>query len=323
MSASSPNAAGLPRVMTAVRVHRFGGPEAIAVEEVARPEPGTGEVLVRVAAAGVGPWDGWIRAGKSVLPQPLPLTLGSDLSGTVAAVGPGVTGFAPGDAVFGVTNPRFTGAYADYAIAASGMIARRPARAGDVEAAALPVVAVTAWQALFEQARTGPGQSVLVLGGAGSVGAPAVQMAHRAGARVIATASAGDLAFVRGLGADEAVDRREPLAGRVAPVDTVIDLVGGMAQAEAFGVLRPGGRLVSAVSQPDQAEAARRGVTAGFFLVQVTTAHLERIAALVEAGELATRVGTVLPLAEARVAHEMLDGTRPHAPGKIVLRADG
>ncbi|WP_395672497.1 NADP-dependent oxidoreductase [Inquilinus sp.] len=323
MSASSLNTAGLPHVMTAARVHRFGGPEAIAVEEVARPEPGAGEVLVRVAAAGVGPWDGWIRAGKSVLPQPLPLTLGSDLSGTVAVVGPGVAGFAPGDAVFGVTNPRFTGAYADYAIAAAGMIARRPARAGDVEAAALPVVAVTAWQALFEQARTGPGQSVLVLGGAGSVGAPAVQMAHRAGARVIATASAGDLAFVRGLGADDAVDRKDPLAGRVPPVDTVIDLVGGMAQAEAFGVLKPGGRLVSAVSQPDQAEAARRGVTAGFFLVQVRTEHLERIAALVDAGDLVTRVGTVLTLAEARTAHEMLDGTRPHPPGKIVLRVEG
>jgi len=310
----------LPRTIKAARVHHFGPPEAIVLEDIDRPEPGEGEVLVRVAAAGVGPWDAWIRAGKSVLPQPLPLTLGSDLSGTIAAIGPGVTGFAPGDDVFGVTNTRFTDAYAEYAIAVAGMIARKPARIGHVDAASLPVVAVTAWQALFGQARIGREQSVLVLGGAGSVGACAVQIARRAGARVIATASAGDLDYVRSLGADEAVDRHERLEDRVGPVDAVVDLVGGEAQAASLAVLKRGGVLVSAVSEPDQAEAARRGVKAGFFLVQVNTADLERIAAMVEAGELVTRIGTVLPLAEARTAHEMLDGARPHPSGKIVLR---
>jgi NADPH:quinone reductase-like Zn-dependent oxidoreductase len=317
-STTSPSS--LPRTVKAARVYRFGPPEAIVLEDIDRPEPGEGQVLIRVAAAGVGPWDGWIRAGKSVLPQPLPLTLGSDLSGTVAAVGPGVTGFAPGDEVFGVTNVRFTDAYAEYAIAAAGMIARKPARIGHVDAASLPVVAVTAWQALFGQARIGRGQTVLVLGGAGNVGAYAVQIAHRAGARVIATASAGDLDYVRSLGADEAVDRKERLEDRVTAVDAVVDLVGGDAQAGSFAVLKRGGVLASAVSQPDQGEAARRGVTAGFFLVQVNTADLERIAAMVDAGELLTRIGTVLPLAEARTAHEMLDGTRPHPGGKIVLR---
>ena len=272
-------------LMKASRVHQFGSPEVIAFEDVERPEPGEGEVLVRVAAAGVGPWDGWIRAGKSVLPQPLPLTLGSDLSGTVEAAGPGATGFAPGDEVFGVTNARFTGAYAEYALASAAMIARKPGRISHVEAASLPVVAVTAWQALFEQTQLGRTQTVLVLGGAGSVGAYAVQIAHRAGARVIATASADDLAYLRSLGADEAVDRKDRLEDRVEPVDAVIDLVGGEAQSRSFAVLKRGGRLVSAVSQPDQQEAARRGVTAGFFLVQVTTAHLERIAAMVDAGE--------------------------------------
>ncbi|MGL4962380.1 MAG: NADP-dependent oxidoreductase [Inquilinus sp.] len=306
--------------MKASRVHRFGSPEVIALEDIERPEPGEGEVLVRVAAAGVGPWDGWIRAGKSVLPQPLPLTLGSDLSGTVEATGPGATGFAPGDEVFGVTNARFTGAYAEYALASAGMIARKPGRIGHVEAASLPVVAVTAWQALFEQAQLGRTQTVLVLGGAGNVGAYAVQIAHRAGARVIATASAGDLAYLRSLGADEAVDRRDRLEDRVEPVDAVIDLVGGEVQTRSFAVLKRGGRLVSAVSQPDQQEAARRGVTAGFFLVQVTTAHLERIAAMVDAGELAMQIGSILPLAAAQAAHEMLEGARPHPRGKIILQ---
>lgn len=307
-------------LMKASRVHRFGSPEVIAFEDVERPEPGEGEVLVRITAAGVGPWDGWIRAGKSVLPQPLPLTLGSDLSGTVEATGPGATGFAPGDEVFGVTNARFTGAYAEYALASAGMIARKPGRIGHVEAASLPVVAVTAWQALFDQARLDRTQTVLVLGGAGNVGAYAVQIAHRAGARVIATASAGDLAYLRSLGADEAVDRKDRLEDRVEPVDVVIDLVGGEVQARSFAVLKRGGRLVSAVSQPDQQEAARRGVTAGFFLVQVTTAHLERIAAMVDAGELATQIGSILPLAAAQAAHEMLEGARPHPRGKIILQ---
>src|SRR6476646_9389787 len=139
----------LPRTMLACRVNAFGPPSAIAFEEIPLPVPGEGEVLVRVRAAGVGPWDGWIRSGRSALPQPLPLTLGSDLAGTLERVGPAITGFAVGDAVFGVTNLRFTGAYAEYAVASAGMIAKKPADLGFVDAASVPVVAVTAWQALF------------------------------------------------------------------------------------------------------------------------------------------------------------------------------
>ena len=150
-----------PLVGKACRVHQFGGPEVIQFEAQAALKPGEGEVLVRVKAAGVGPWDGWIRAGKSALPQPLPLTLGSDLAGAVEAVGSNVALFARGDAVFGVTNPRFTGSYADYAIATAAMIARKPSSISDVDAASVPVVAVTAWQALFEQAAARRGQTVL------------------------------------------------------------------------------------------------------------------------------------------------------------------
>jgi NADPH:quinone reductase-like Zn-dependent oxidoreductase len=307
--------------MKACRVHRFGPPESIVLDDVPIPAPAPGDVLVRVAPAGVGPWDGWIRAGKSVLPQPLPLTLGSDLAGVVETVGPGGAGVAPGDAVFGVTNERFTGAYAEYAIAARGMIAAKPAGLDDVEAAAVPVVAVTAWQMLFERAHVTAGQTVLVHGAGGSVGAPAVQMAHDAGARVVATAGRDDLAYVRELGADVVCDyRADRFEDHARDVDVVLDNVGGETLARSFAVLKRGGTLVSIVAEPDAAEAARRGVQASFLLVGVTTAHLERIAKLIAAGRVRTRIGAVLPLAEARAAHEMLEGTRPRPSGKIVLR---
>jgi NADPH:quinone reductase-like Zn-dependent oxidoreductase len=133
------------------RVHEFGPPEATIFETAPRPDPGPGEVLVRVHAAGVGPWDGWIRAGKSALLQPLPLTLGSDLSGEVAALGSGISGLAVGDQVFGVTNPQFVGAYAEYALASAGMLAKKPSALSYIEAASVPVIAVTAWQGLFKR----------------------------------------------------------------------------------------------------------------------------------------------------------------------------
>src|SRR4051812_4885951 len=193
--------ASVPDRTIAVRVDRFGPPEVITLEAINLPEPAPGEVLVRVAAAGVGPWDAWIRAGKSVLPQPLPLTLGSDLSGTIAACGPGVTAFKAGDAVFGVTNARFTDAQAEYAVARTDMIAPKPASLSDIDAATLPVIAVTAWQALFEQAALTRGQTVLIHGAGGNVGALAVQMARGAGLTVLATASAKDLDYVRCRGA--------------------------------------------------------------------------------------------------------------------------
>ena len=308
------------RTMKAWRVNGFGGTEAMTLEDVPLPQPEAGEVLVKVAAAGVGPWDGWIRSGHSALPQPLPLTLGSDLSGTVAAVGDGVTDFAVGEAVYGVTNPRFIGAYAEYAVAKADMIAGKPESLSHEEAATIPVIAVTAWQALFAQARVGQGQTVLIHGAAGNVGAYAVQFARQSGAKVIATASTADVETVRALGADRVIDYRTArFEDEVSDVDVVVDLVGGETQARSFAVLKAGGMLVSAVSEPDQALAAQHGVKALFFLVEVTTLHLTRIAEMIDAGELQVNVGEVLPLAEARTAHEMLEGIRPHPRGKIVL----
>lgn len=314
------NIEGVPRAAKAARIHRFGAPEVISLEDLVLPAPGEGEVLVRVKAAGVGPWDAWIRAGKSALPQPLPLTLGSDISGVVEAVGPGVTGFTEGDEVFGVTNPQFTGGYADYAVATAAMLVNKPAVLLHIDAASAPVVAVTAWQALFEEARVTSGQSVLVLGAAGNVGAFAVQFAHRAGLQVYGTARTRDLSFVRSLGADAFDGGTSWFEGNLPPIDAVIDLIGGEPQACSFTVLRQGGALISTVAPPDQSIAAERGVRAAFFLVDVTTERLARIAAMIEVGALTTSVGAVLPLAAARVAHEMIEGRQPRPRGKIVLQ---
>ena len=306
--------------MMAWCVHEFGPPDVMKFERILRPVPSRGEVLVKVEAVGVGPWDDWIRAGKSALPQPLPLTPGSDLSGEVVAVGPGVSDLRLGDPVYGVTNSRFTGAYAEYAVASATMVSKKPASLTCIEAASVPVVAVTAWQALFDQAHLKEGETVLVHGAAGNVGVYAIQLARRAGLRTIATAAANDIPFLHGLGVDRAIDyQAQRFEEEVRDADAVIDLVGGDTQERSFQVLRRGGTLVSAVSPPDQHLAESHQVKAAFFLVNVTSQHLAAIARLVDGGELRTRVGTVLPLAEAREAHFMLEGIRPHLNGKIVL----
>ena len=214
--------------MKAIRVHSFGGIDAMALEDVPIPVPGLGQVLVRVSAAGVGPWDAWVRSGHSVLPQPLPLTPGADLSGVVEAIGPDVSAFDVGDAVFGATNPRFTGAYAEFALAEAAMIARKPEVLSHVQAASVPVVGCTAWQMLFEHGDVKPGLRVVVLGGGGNVGSYAVQLAAFVGAQVIATGRAGDLDRIKTLGASEAIGSDEQIPARlVAQADLVIDTVGG------------------------------------------------------------------------------------------------
>ena len=309
--------------MQAIRVHHFGGLEALVAEDVPPPAPGDGEVLLRVKAAGVGPWDAWIRSGRSVLPQPLPLTLGSDVAGLVESIGPGVSQFRAGDAVFGATNRQFTGGYAEYAVASASMLAKMPQRIGFIEAASVPVVACTAWQMVFEYGAVDATKRVLVHGAAGNVGAYAVQMAKPVAQEVVATAYSDDVAYAETLGADRVIDAQTSrFEDVVADVDVVLDTIGGEAQDRSFPILKPGGVLVSAVAAPDQDKADRHGVRALFFLVEVSSQRLERIAALIDAGELTTHVGEVLPLAAARIAHEMLDG-KPHQRGKIVLRVEG
>ena len=300
--------------MRAARIHSFGPPDVVVVEDVPMPLPGPGEVLVRVMAAGVAAWDAIIREGKSkVSPQP-PLTLGSDLSGVVEQVGPGVSDFAPTDEVYGVTNPQFCGAQAEFAVAMAGMIARKPQSLGYVEAASAPVVAVTAWQMLLQYGQATRGQTVMVVGAAGNVGAYAVQMAVDAGIHVVAIAHLADQDLLHSLGVKSIIDLSKPAFEQDLPqVDVILDTVGGSTLQRCVAALRPGGKLVTSVStQPLPAGAI-------FFYAEVTTARLQTLTPLFEASRITARVGSVLPLSEVRQAQGMLAGA-PHKSGKIVLQ---
>ena len=249
----------------------------------------------------------------------LPIILGSDLAGIVDSVGTGVIQFKPGDEVFGVTNKQFCGGYAEYAVASVQMVAARPRSLSFVEAASVPVVAVTAYQMLFDYAQMKAGQAVLIHGAAGNVGAYAVQLAKQAELQVFATAGPADLDYVRGLGAEIVVNyKTAKFEDAVPPVDAVLDTVGGETQDRSFRVLKPGGILVSSVSPPPQSA----GFRSVFLLVDVTATRLDTLARLLDSRKLIPEVGTVLPLEEAQMAHEMLAGA-PHKRGKIVLTMHG
>ncbi len=305
--------------MKAARIHQFGPPEVIVIDEVPRPIPAAGQVLVRVASAGVGPWDALIRQGKSVVNSPLPLTLGSDLSGIIEGLGATVTQFKQGDEVYGVTNPEFIGAYAEFALASSKMVALKPGRLSFTEAASAPVVAVTAWQMLFEYGKVQSGQTVLIQGAGGSVGGYAVQLASQAGLNVFATSSGDDAQYLRSIGATTVIDYERDRFEEVIPmVDIVLDMVGGDTSERSIKLIKPGGILVSVVSEPSLNPDAVPKIRAVFFLAKVTTDRLHLISDLFNQGKLVPRVGTVLPLEQVRTAHEMLGGA-PHKRGKIVL----
>ena len=245
------------------------------------------------------------------------MTLGSDLCGVVESVGAGVSAFKSGDEVYGVTNPQFVGANAEYAAASALMIAPKPRRLNSVEAASVPVVAVTAWQMLFEHARPEAGQTVLILGAAGNVGAYAVQLAANARFHVIAVVGSNDVEYVRTLGATDVIDYRvTDFVEVVRSVDVVIDTVGGDSRERAFGVLKPGGILVTVVST--EFVPTRSDVRSAFFYAEVTTARLSAISELFESGKVIPQVGSVVPLEEVRKAHDMLAGA-PHRRGKIML----
>jgi NADPH:quinone reductase-like Zn-dependent oxidoreductase len=304
--------------MRAARVLRFGPPNVITNDDLPRPEPAPGQLLVRVKAAGVGKWDALIREGKAQL-HPLPLILGSELSGIVEGIGADVSGFKLGDEVYGATNEQFSGAYAEYAVPFAKKMAQKPNTLSFIEAASAPIVTVTAWQMLFDYARVTAGQTVLIHGAAGNVGAYAVQMAKQAGLHVVASAGSADLDYVRGLGAERVVDyKKERFEDSVSGVDVVLDTVGGDTQLRSLRVLKHGGILVSVVSPVPEPIQRRYGVRAAYFYVDVTTARLNKITELFDSRKLVTEVGSVLPLEEARIAHEMLGGA-PHQRGKIVL----
>lgn len=308
--------------MREVRAVAFGGPEVLRLVEAARPEPGAGEVLVRVRAAGVNPADWRIRSGQVPKYGPPPLTLGLDLAGTVVAAGPGAARFAPGDEVFGVTLPP-RGSYAEYAAVPEGQLAAAPRSVDAVGAAALPVAALTAWQSLVNVAQVRAGQRVLVHAAAGGVGHFAVQVAKARGAYVIGTARAAKHAFLRELGADEAVDYTAvDFTAAVREVDVVVDPISGDYGPRSLEVLAPGGVLLDVRGTgPDRSavreQAALRGARLVEFGFTPSGADLASIAELVDQGRLRAVVDQVLPLEEAAKAHELSESGRLR--GKVVL----
>ncbi|MBZ6258411.1 NADP-dependent oxidoreductase [Streptomyces olivaceus] len=310
--------------MRAVSQDVLGGPEVLKEVRVERPVPRPNEVLVRVRAAGVNPTDWKHRADGGFLGEP-PFVLGWDVSGTVESVGIGVAAFRPGDEVFGMLSYPFGhGSHAEYVTAPARTFTHVPAGTDHVRAGALPLVSLTAWQALVERADLQPGQRVLIHAAAGGVGHVAVQIAKARGAHVIGTASTGKHAFLRSLGADEAVDYRETdFTEAVRDVDVVLDTIGGDTSLRSLRVLRPGGVVVSILpvgSDEFFEEAGRLGVRAVRMLVDADRADMREIARLVEAGKLEPTIAKTFPLAEAAGAHAL--GETGRTTGKIVLVVD-
>ena len=314
--------------MRAISMTRPGGPEVLTLIETDRPTPGLAEVLIRVHAASVNPTDWKSRTHgararmKDGGEEAGPTILGYDVSGVVEEAGFGVTLFQPGDEVFGMPMfPRLPGAYAEYVVAPTRHFAKKPAGLTHAEAAALPLVSLTAYQALVDMAKVEPGSRVLIHAAAGGVGHVAVQIAKALGVYVIGTASAGKHEFVRGLGADEVIDyTTTDFADVVRDVDAVVDAVGGDYTARSLPVVRDGGTLISLTQPvPDEtkAAAAKRGITADFMVVEPDHAGMNAIAALVADGKLRAAIDTVLPLADAAKAHELSESGR--TTGKIVL----
>lgn len=308
--------------MKAIRFHEYGGPEVLRYEDAPKPEAGPGEALVRVHAAGINPLDWKIRAGylQAMLAYPLPLILGWDLSGVVEANGPGAARFHPGDEVYSRPDIGRSGAYAEYIAVREEELAAKPKTLDHVHAAAAPLAALTAWQALFEHGGLAAGQSILLHAAAGGVGSFAVQFAHWKGARVIGTASARHHEYLKGLGCDQAIDYTSTrFEDAVRDVDIVLDTQAGETRARSWQVIRKGGILVSILGPaPAPEEAAAHGVRSALFLVRADAAQLMEIAALIDSGQFKVHLEAVFPLAEAARAHELSAGN--HVRGKVVLK---
>lgn len=312
--------------MKAIRVHGRGGADHLVYEDAPQPQPGPGEVLVRVGATAVIAnelhWDLTYQASDGA-PRLAPIP-GRDVSGVVTEAGPGVAGVAVGEAVYVLLAFGRDGAAAEYAIALPSELAPRPRTLDDIQAAAVPLSALTAWQALFVHGGLSSGQTALIHGASGGVGVFATQLARWAGARVLVTASARHADFLRELGANEVIDYATTRFEDVAhDADVVFDTVGGDTLARSWQVVKPGGALVSVVSPPpaDRAErAARSGVRFTWFIVEPSGAQLREIGALIDAGQIRPIVAQTFPLAQARQAFEA--AATGHPRGKVVITVE-
>src|SRR5713101_3480010 len=315
------SASATSQTMKAIRIHNYGGLEVLKYENAPRPEPQAGEVLVRVHAAGVNPIDWNFREGhmKDVWPHRFPLILGWDLSGVVEELGRGVSRFKIGDEVYSLPDPTRNGAYADHIVVRESELALKPNSLHHIRAAAVPLAALTAWQSLFDTAQLQPGQRVLIHAGSAGVGHFAVQLAKWKGAYVFATASTKNQDLLRELGVDEPIDyTQQRFENVVRNVDIVLDTLGDETQERSWSVLKKGGVLVSLVQPPSEEKAKELGVQAAIIGAQPNGAQLAEIAKIIEAGKLAPVIDRILPLSEARRAHELSQSGHTH--GKIALR---
>src|SRR5438477_2288479 len=308
-------------LMKAAALQQYGGPEVLKLQEVPRPEPKDDEVLVRVIAAGVNPVDTYVRQGRlserSLDKQPM--IIGYDIAGVVEKTGARITKFKAGDAVYAYLPIMRGGGYAEFAIAKEGEMSLKPKNIDFEKAAAVPLAATTAGQALIDEAKIDKGQTVLIHGGSGGVGHFAIQIAKARGAKVIATASTSNQDLLRQLGADQAIDyTKTRFEGVVKDVDVVLEATRSDALAHSYGVVKKGGIIVSITGQPDQAELDKHGIRGSSMMAHPDANVLDELGKLIEAKKITPIVSQVFPLSEASKAHQQIE-TR-HTRGKIVLK---
>jgi NADPH:quinone reductase-like Zn-dependent oxidoreductase len=303
--------------MKAIVIKSYGDENVVEYTDVERPEPKASEVLVKVHVAGVNPVDWKIRNGLGErLGLKLPIMLGGEIAGIIEKIGSEVRDFKEGDSVYGIIS---SGGYAEYAIAKVGDIAPKPQSLDFTNAAAVPLGALTAWQAIFDLANLSGGQRILISGASGGVGSVAVQLAKAKGAYVIGLASGRNEEFVRDFGADEFVDyTKQNFEEVVKNVDIVLDAVGGETFGRSFETLKKGGFLVTTVEFPSDEKAQEFGIKAARVFCKPNAKQLAEITRLVEEGKLKAHVSTVLPLAEVKKAHQLSESGRTR--GKIVLQ---
>ena len=307
--------------MKAVVIHEYGGPEVLKYEDVPQPEPKQDQLRIHVIAAGVNPVDGMIRSGMFDKEgrRAFPVILGGDISGVIERVGSNITKFKSGDPVFAYVSLDNSGGYAQYAVVTEREAAPKPKSLTYVEAAAVPIVALTAWQALIDTAKLKAGQTVLIHGGSGGVGSFAIQIAKAHGAKVIATASTANQELLKQLGADVAIDYTKQNFENVAKdVDVVLDSIGKDTLARSYGVVKKGGIIVSLVARPDPAELEKHGIRGEALSVDPNSDELSEIGKLIDEKKINVIVSQTFPLSEARKAQEQV--ATGHTRGKIVLK---
>ena len=306
--------------MKAVQIHQYGGCDQMQLQEIAIPKPAKGEILIKVHAAGVNPVDWKIREGylAEMLPHSLPLTLGWDLAGEVASLGEGVTSWEVGNAVYAHSNISKNGSYAEYIIVAEGDVAAKPKTLSWQKSAAVPLVTLTAWQALKDIGSVKSGDRVLIHGGAGGVGIAAIQLAKQVGAIVYTTSSARNYAFLKELGADEVIDYTKEDFSKLKDLDIVFDTQGGDVLEKSWATLKQGGSIISVAEIPSQDLATKYQVSAHFCFVQPNANQLFEIATLIDSNELKVEVDSVFRLEDVAKAHEKSESG--HTRGKLVLQ---